>query len=51
MFDRLRTSVHAENLVIDDTGEREEVEHVREVGPYSGATVLTDAFCVEPVIL
>ena len=30
----MRTAVYAEDLVVNDHGEGEEVEHIREVGPH-----------------
>ena len=39
----------AEDVVVDHDGEREEVEHVREVGPDVRGAVLADAFRVEAV--
>ena len=41
--------MHAEDLVIDHDGQREEVEHVREVVPDVGVAVLAVAFGVEAV--
>ena len=43
--------MHAENAVVDDDGEREEVEHVREVRPHMCGAVLAHAFGVEAVCL
>ena len=42
-------AVHAEDLVRDDDGEGEEVEHVGEVVPHVGVAVLAVAFRVEAV--
>ena len=39
----------AEDLVVNDHGECEEVEHVREVCPHVRGAVLADAFRVEAV--
>ena len=46
-----RTAVDAEDLVVNDHGECEEVEHVREVGPDVRAAVFSYAFGVEAVCL
>ena len=43
------TAVDTENVVVNDDREREEVEHVREVGPDVRGAVLADAFRVEAV--
>ena len=45
------TAMDAEDAVVDDDGECEEVEHVREVRPNMRGAVLADAFCVEAVCL
>lgn len=42
-------AVHAEDLVVDDDGEGEEVEHVGEVVPDVGVAVLAGALGVEAV--
>ena len=44
-----QAAVHAENLVVDDDGEGEEVEHVGEVVPDVGVAVFAVAFGVEAV--
>ena len=44
-----QTTVDAEDLVVDDAGEGEVVEHVGEVVPDSSVAVLAAAFCVETV--
>lgn len=41
--------MHAEDLVVDHDGQREEVEHVREVVPDVGVAVFAVAFGVEAV--
>ena len=41
----------AEDLVVNDDGECEEVEHVREVCPHVRGAVLAHALGVEPVRL
>ena len=41
----------AEDVVVDHDGEREEVEHVREVCPHVRGAVLAHALGVEPVRL
>ena len=46
---RAQAAVHAEDLVVDDDGEGEEVEHVGEVVPDVGVAVLAVAFGVEAV--
>ena len=46
-----RTAVDAEDLVVNDHGECEEVEHVREVCPHVRGAVLAHALGVEPVRL
>lgn len=46
---RRQAPVHAEDLVVDHHGEREEVEHVREVVPDVGVAVLARALGVEAV--
>ena len=43
--------MHAEDLVVDDDGEREEVEHVREVRPHMRRAILAHALRVEAVRL
>jgi hypothetical protein len=43
--------MNAKYSVIDHDGQRQEVEHVREVGPDSGRTILPHAFCIETVRL
>lgn len=44
-----QTTVDAEDLVVDDAGEGEVVEHIGEVVPNSSITVLAAALCVETV--
>lgn len=46
---RAQPAVHAEDLVVDDDGEGEEVEHVGEVVPDVGVAVLAVALGVEAV--
>lgn len=46
---RRQTTVDAEDLVVDDAGEGEVVEHVGEVVPDSSVAILAAAFCVETV--
>lgn len=46
-----QAAVHAEDLVVDDDRERQEVEHVGEVVPHVGVAVLARAFGVEAVRL
>lgn len=41
--------MYAENLVVDYDAEGEEIEHVREVVPDVGVSVLASAFGVEAV--
>ena len=41
--------MHAEDLVVDDNAEREEVEHVGEIVPDIGVAVLARAFGVETI--
>jgi hypothetical protein len=41
--------MNAEDLVIYDNGECEEVEHVGKVVPDVGVTIFSTAFCVEAV--
>lgn len=48
---RREAAVDAEDLVVDDDGEGEEVEHVGEVLPHVGGSVLSHALGVEPVRL
>jgi len=43
--------MHAEDLVVDDHWEGEEVEHIGEVRPDMGGVVLSNAFRVETVRL
>jgi hypothetical protein len=45
------TTVHAEYLVVNHHGKRQEVEHIREICPNMGRVVFSDAFRVEPVRL
>ena len=45
------TSVHTEYPIVDDDRKGEEVEHVCEIGPHVGASVLAHAFRVEAVSL
>lgn len=49
MYGRRQAAVHAEDLVVDDDREGEEVEHVGEVVPDVGVPVLARAFRVEAV--
>lgn len=42
-----RTAVNSEDSVVDDGGQREEVEHVRKVRPYMGRAVFSHAFRVK----
>lgn len=46
-----QATVDTEDLVVDDDGEGEEVEHVGEVVPHVGVTVLAGAFRIEAVRL
>lgn len=46
-----RTAVHADDAVVDDDAEGEEVEHVCEVGPDVRRVVFTQALRVKPVRL
>lgn len=46
---RAQPAVHAEDLVVDDDGEGEEVEHIGEVVPHIGVAVLAVALGVEAV--
>ena len=46
-----KSAVHAEDLVIDDDGQRQEIKHVGEVVPDIGVAVFAAAFGVEPVRL
>ena len=46
-----QTTMKAENLVIDESGEGEVVEEVSEVFPDIRVAVLSEAFVVEPVHL
>lgn len=46
-----QAAVHAEDLVVDDDRERQEVEHVGEVVPHVGVAVLARALGVEAVRL
>ena len=41
--------MYAEDLVIDDDGERQEVEHVGKIVPYIGIAVLARTFRVKAV--
>jgi hypothetical protein len=49
MYTRAQTTVHAEDLVVDDAGEAEVVEHVCEVMPDGRVAVLAAAFGVKAV--
>jgi hypothetical protein len=46
-----QAAVHAEDLIVDDDGQGEEVEHVGEVVPHVGVAVLARALGVEAVRL
>lgn len=46
---RARTSMHAENLVVNDHGQCQEVEHVREVRPHVRRAILAHALRVKAV--
>lgn len=46
-----RTAMDAEDLVVDDHGKREEVEHVREVCPDVGRSIFSHTLGVEPIRL
>ena len=48
---RERTAVHADDAVVYDDGEGEEVEHVCEIRPDVRRVVLAQAFRVEPIRL
>jgi hypothetical protein len=48
---RRQPTVHAEDLVVDHSGECEEVEHVGEVGPDVRRAVLAHTLRVEAVRL
>mmetsp|Transcript_35740 Transcript_35740/g.87966 ORF Transcript_35740/g.87966 Transcript_35740/m.87966 type:complete len:225 (-) Transcript_35740:339-1013(-) len=48
---RAQPSVRAEDLVVDGGGQRQVVEHVRDVLPHVGVAVLAQALVVEPVHL
>ena len=43
--------MHTEYSVINDNRQREEVEHVREVGPYMRRTILPHAFRIKTIRL
>ena len=43
------TTVEAEDLVLDDSGEWEVIEELCELLPYVGVTVLSQAFIIESV--
>ena len=43
------TTVEAEDLVLDDSGEWEVIEELGELLPYVGVTVLSQAFIIESV--
>lgn len=43
--------MHAENLVVDNDGQRQEIEHVRKVVPYICIAVFSRALGVEAVRL
>lgn len=49
VYTRAQPAVHAEDLVVDDDGEGEVVEHVCEVVPDVGVAVFARAFGVEAV--
>ena len=51
VYARAETSMHAENLVIDDTGQAQIIEHVCEVVPYCRVAVLSAALGVEAIRL
>ena len=44
-------AVHAKDAVVDHDRERQEVEHVREVGPYMRRTILPHAFRIKTIRL
>lgn len=48
---RAQTTVHTENLIIDHHRKSEEIEHIGEVMPNIGITILAVAFSVEAVRL
>lgn len=41
--------MHAEDLIVDDNAERQEIKHVREISPNIWTAVFARAFCVETV--
>ena len=41
--------MQAEDLVLDDGGQREEVEQLGELLPYVGVSILAQAFIIKPV--
>ena len=41
--------MHAEDLIVYDDGERQKVEHVGEVMPDIGITILARAFSIKPI--
>lgn len=43
------TSMYAEDLVVDDYTQSEEVKHVREVVPDIRVSIFPRAFCIESV--
>lgn len=49
VYGRRQTAVYAEDLVADDDGEGEVVEHVGEVMPNGCGAILAAAFCVETI--
>ncbi len=48
---RAQTTVHAEDLIIDHHRKSKKIEHIGEVVPHIGITILAIAFSVEAVRL
>jgi hypothetical protein len=49
LWEEKLTSMNAEDLVIDDHAQREEIEHVRKVMPHIRITVFPRTLCIKPI--
>ena len=44
-----KAAMNAENLVVNDDAESEEVKHVRKIVPYIGVSIFARAFSIEAI--
>ena len=49
LWEEKLTSMNAEDLVVDDHAQREEIEHVRKVMPHIRITVFPRTLCIKPI--